>query len=93
MTDSKGSIAMMFAIDEECSVEDLKQRKKGKMAKGLKVPRSLLKAAVVSKIEGIYGCMDLLNCQLCKILPMIINPYLHSWFCEDNSTMFFMSVE
>ncbi|KAJ7385980.1 hypothetical protein OS493_012313 [Desmophyllum pertusum] len=41
VTDSKGSIAMMFAIDEECSVEDLKQRKKGKWRK----------AAVVSKIE------------------------------------------
>ena len=51
VTDSKSTIAMMFATIESCTVENIKQRNmnKAKMAKGMKVPRSLLKPDVVAK--------------------------------------------
>lgn len=60
MTDSKGSIAMVFATGDSCSVVDMQKRSdKTKMAKGLKVPMSLLEPQLVEKIKGI---INYLNC-------------------------------
>jgi len=54
VTDSKGSIAMVFATDEGCTVVDMQKRsEKTKMAKGLKVLMSLFNPQLVEKIKGI----------------------------------------
>ena len=61
VTDSKGSIAMVFAVDESCNIADMQKRSdKTKMAKGLKVPVMLLTPRLVEKIKGIIYCRFLL---------------------------------
>ena len=53
MIEATGSNAMMYAIDETCTVTDCQKGKSdnAKVAKGLKVPMALLDPEVVLKIK------------------------------------------
>ena len=55
-TDSKGSIAMMFATSNTCTVEELAQhqKEKCKMAKGWKIPQSFLQEETVNTIKRVF---------------------------------------
>ena len=55
-THNKGSIAMMFATTDACTVKELAQRQKEKckMTKGWKIPQSFLWGEIVNTIKHVF---------------------------------------
>lgn len=56
MSDRTSSTSMMFAVQDDCTIADIKKRndEKCKMAKGWKIPTAVIKPEALHIINGKY---------------------------------------